>query len=298
MPSSKKPAAKAVAGQVRDALRLFDSYFVREPEHHLAVQRLADPGAMHIWRALSKKKFRRSGGGFDLPNLAMHIARAAGLVLLGDENRKSKPDIIAAANEASSLSTRLADLIRNNAILQFPHMGANLRPPASALTVATARIIRGLSNSRILQLEASESGSHKRRGQVAWFELKFTPDVEVHLNDLQEFEFPEFSMTTAEAYKLLELISIGMDMRLLEGQLRAFAKLAKKSEACDPITKRPQSKLARERSFAVSLCRLFEYHFATPCITIAADSTAVVFDLTNGLNGETAKKWWLRQGDK
>lgn len=292
MPSSKKPAAKAVAGQVSDetcgatdALRLFDSYFVREPEHHLAVQRLT--GATHIWLALSKKKFRRSGGGFDLPNLAMHIARAAGLVLLGDENRKSKPEIIAAANKASSLSTRLANLIRDNATLQFPHMGANLHPPASALTVATARIIRGLSNSRILQREASES------------ELKFTPDVETLLNDLQEFEFPGFSrITTTEAYKLLELISIGMDMRFLEGRLRAFAELAKKSAACDPITKQPQSKLARERSFAVSLCRLFEYHFAAPCITIAADSTAVVFDLTNGLDGETVKKWWLRQGDK
>jgi hypothetical protein len=296
--SKKQPAAKAVVGQPGDeirgaiaALRLFDSYIVRELKHHLAVQRLAsnDPRAMHGWLALSKKKFRK-GSISNLPDLAVRIAMAAGLVLLGDENRKSKRDIIDAADKASDLSTRLADLIKDNATLQFPHAdyitGANLRPPASYVTVATARIVRGLSHSKVLQREAPES------------ELKFTAAVEASLDQLQELEFPEFSrMTTGEAYRLLLNVSIGMDMRLLEGRLRAFAKLAKESVACDPITKHPQSKLAREHSFALSLCRLFQYHFATPCPEIATDFTVAVFDI-DGLGDDTVKKWWERQADK
>jgi hypothetical protein len=293
--SKKKPAAKAVIGQARgeirgviEALRLFDSYIVREQEHHLAVQRLAsnDPHAMHGWLALSKKV--RKGSISNLPDLAVRIAMAAGLVLLGDENRKSKRDIIFAADKASDLSTKLADLIKDNATLQFPHadyiMGARLRPPANHVTVATARIVRGLSESGVLRSVGPES------------ELKFTQDVEARLNDLQEIEFPEFSMTTAEAYTILQ-ISIDKDMRFLEGRLRAFAKLAKKSSACDPITKHPQSKLARERLFALSLCGLFQYHFATPCPEIATDFTVAVFDI-DGLGDDTVKKWWERQADK
>ena len=295
--SKKKPAAKAVVGQARDeirgaieALRRFDSYFVRDPEHHLAVRRLLSNNlhAKRGWFALSKKKFRK-GSVSDLPDLAWSIARAAGLVLLADENRKSKPEIMAAAKEASLLSTQLANLIKDNATLQFPHAdyitGANLRPPPSHMTVATVRIVRGLLHSSVLRREGPES------------DLKFTPDVEALISQSQEFEFPGFSrMTTAEACELLER-SIYWDMRFLEGRLRAFAKLAKKSDACDPITKQPRSKLARERLFALSLCRLFQYHFATPCPEIVTDFTVAVFDI-NGLGGDTVKKWWERQGDK
>lgn len=185
--------------------------------------------------------------------------------------RRTKAQIVAAAEKASSLARDLARLILENPSLRIE--GAKLLHPRQI--AARAWVLKGLQLSG----------------------LQFTDDVEAKLQRIRfaSADHHTSTMSTNIAHDILadETVSnIQFASRLIR-----FAYAAQGTAKLPPISSHPTSKKLSQRLYSVAVCKLLNDQLGTPCVEIAANLADAVFN-SGDTDGETVKKWWQRARDK
>lgn len=223
--------------------------------------------AIEAWEALQAKDITE--GQFRW--IAFEICGVAAQSRLKESERKTKSEIVDAADEAKRLAIALADHIDRNDTLHFS--GEDLQFPKER--VALDRLFRGLS----------------------FTEGKFHPLVEAEVDKLQARDYPAHkSMTTGEAVRLLSY-PYGDSPWIFAWRLRRFAELAHASRSARPVTPHPNAALAAEKLFAIRVAAEINDAVGSPCHSLVAKFTTAVFNGAT-IPAETIKKWWQRRGDK
>lgn len=250
--------------RIETALRSADT---RTPEARAAIRRLSTSNkAVEAWRALEKATKSEA----NLTALAHDICTAAATAFPKKSERRTKAEIVQAAQQAEALALSLARLIDGHSSLQF-YGEELLFAPECAARYRVSRFIR-------------------------MFE-EMPAELEKWIDTLQRRDFPGVELfSTKKAVQILE-IAYGINPDLFAARLRLFAKRAKASKRARPITPHPRSPNAPAQMFALHAAEAIARATGSPKLTVVAGLTSAVFH-DSPIGVDLVKKWWKRRGDK